>query len=667
MMKKLLSFLLAFSLFLGTAALPGCGRKEEENPALTRADWIYRLAQQYQITGGADEEPYFTDVGTANPYFQEVQACAKWGIVEPAGEFRPEDPATSRFAAVTAVKAMGVARLEKSDYKASLQTEEEIVSFFEQQSGLSVREEQTLTGTQAGEILDQAQAIADNMTLPQVHTVEYKENVQVLTLDQVAFGADGKTATLKSGTAAAGDFLVVEPSEYMPEGRYVKITAVDGSTLTYEQAAIEELTDTFEISGTYEPQVLSVRPLSSGITVESVGGEKPTATPQGLYTRSGFSGLAGRSVPAAVPMADTYSNAGSVTLKVDQALPSGASVTGTIAVDFDKITLDYGDWIWLPWDGYRDSYLRIDNTIHADLTVQGNYRNTLTLASVGMSFYGAITVTADLVLNVGFHAEVSVAVEVNATEEITVLPWSGAKHRTRVNDSSVNAHLDAYGYVRPNLCASVKVLGHKVTYIGAYTGLEAKALADAALTGDGTESCLDLKAWVPLVVYYGYDLILIKGDGQKEFWNENNSVWNKHLHIEDGAVVETCTRTGDKVDPDAGADPDEWVAPNIDEEGIEAAKNGGTDRMAISTFYVTLYPGDSETLGVTKLPSGYSAADLVFTSSRPEAVSVDNAGTLTAVGEGMAVIRVATADGQYEQFCMASSYTSFAVDFTPLV
>ena len=312
MMKKLLSFLLAFSLFLGTAALPGCGRKEEENPALTRADWIYRLAQQYQITGGADEEPYFTDVGTANPYFQEVQACAKWGIVEPAGEFRPEDPATSRFAAVTAVKAMGVARLEKSDYKASLQTEEEIVSFFEQQSGLSVREEQTLTGTQAGEILDQAQAIADNMTLPQVHTVEYKENVQVLTLDQVAFGADGKTATLKSGTAAAGDFLVVEPSEYMPEGRYVKITAVDGSTLTYEQAAIEELTDTFEISGTYEPQVLSVRPLSSGITVESVGGEKPTATPQGLYTRSGFSGLAGRSVPAAVPMADTYSNAGGV-------------------------------------------------------------------------------------------------------------------------------------------------------------------------------------------------------------------------------------------------------------------------------------------------------------------------------------------------------------------
>ena len=668
-MKKLLSFLLAFSLLLGMAALPGCGRSENEEvrQTLTRADWIYQLTQQYQISGGADEDPFFTDVGETNPYFPEVQACAKWGIVEASGEFRPADPATSRFAAVTAVKAMGVARLEKSDYKASLQSDEDIATFFEEQSGLSLEESGTLTATQAQEILDGAGDIADNMTLPQVHTVEYKENVRKLTLDEVAFSADGKTATLKSGTAAVGDFLVVEPSEYMPEGKYVKVTAADNNTLTYEQAALDELTDTFEISGTYEPEILAVRPLSGGITVESIGGETPVASPQGFYSRPKPSSLAAGAAPAAVPAADTYTDAGSVTLKVDQALSSGASISGTVKVNFDKITLDYGDWVWLPWDGYRDSYVRIDNTLHADLTVQGNYHDTMTLASVGMSFYGVLTVTADLVLNVGFDGEVSVAVEVNSTEEVTVPPWSGAKLRTKVNDSSVSAHLEVQGYIRPNLCAAVKVLGHKVTYVGAYTGLEAKAIADAEVTGDGAESCLDLKAWVPLVVYYGYDLIVTKGDEQKEFWNENNSVWKTHLHIEDGEVVEACTRTGEQVDPEVEDDPNAPVPPNIDEEGIDAAKNGGTDRMLISAFYVALNPGASDMLAVTRLPDGYSASDLVFTSSRPEIVTVDNAGILTAVGEGTAIIRVATSDGEYEQFCMVSAYTSFAVDFEPLV
>jgi hypothetical protein len=45
---------------------------------------------------------------------------------------------------------------------------------------------------------------------------------------------------------------------------------------------------------------------------------------------------------------------------------------------------------------------------------------------------------------------------------------------------------------------------------------------------------------------------------------------------------------------------------------------------------------------------------------------VDNAGNFTTKGDGTALVKVATDDGEYAQFCAVSSFTSIGGEFTPL-
>ena len=673
-MKKLLSVVLIITLMLGMCSgLSGCGQKEE-NEVLTRAEWIDTLAQQYNLNESYSQDPVFTDVKSSNPYFPQIQACAEWQIIEKADTFNPTDKADNQFAVVSAVKAIGITRLEKSDYKTSLKTDDEILSFFKTQSGLSVSEGKALTKKQADEILVKAQAISDGIILPQVYEIDYKDNVKQMDLTQVGFSADGKSATLKGGEVNVGDIIIVEPNEYLPDGKYVKVTANDNGALTYTEAEFEEICENYEVSGTYEPKVLSVRPLSGEITVDSFGGKDNIVRNQSNNDSSNIYAtplIAKNGSFGVMPMAKVYANAGSVNLSVNKSLGSGITITGTVSVNFDKITVDMGKWINLnPFsnNGLRDSYLKIENTVRANLTVSGNFKQTIKLASVGLSLYGVIGVYADLSLSIGFDGSISVGIEVKTTEEITIPPWSIAKLKTRTYDPTVTAHLDVHGYIRPDLCASVKILGHKVAYVGVYSGIEARAVADATLSSGSFETCLDLKAWVPLIVYYGYDFIITKGSDRIEFWNEKNSPWQPHLHIENGKVVDICTRTGETVDSNLYEDDDADVPRNIDDDLVDSAINDGFgDGISLAAFYVAISPNTTDRLVVTHIPKGYHADDLVFSSDNPSSVTVDNSGNINARGEGTVIIKVSTSDGKYEQFCTVSVKLSFGTsDFRPL-
>ncbi|MDR0852352.1 MAG: Ig-like domain-containing protein [Clostridiales Family XIII bacterium] len=666
-MKKLLSVILTVTLLLGSVAgLSGCG-KTEGVESLTRAEWISALAQQYNLTEINSDEPLFTDVKTTNPYFVEIQASAEWQIVESTGEFKPDEDATNGFAVISAVKAIGIALLEKSDYNASLQTDDEILDFFKTQSGVSVSADKALTVKQAEEILVKTQEIADGITLPQVYDVVFQDNVKQMDLNQITFSADGQTATLKSGTAEVGDIIAVEPSVYLPDGKYIKVTANNNGVLSYVGAEIDEILDNFEISGTFEPRILSVRPLSEGVTVTSIADADPVFNSLGYYGEDNISltPYVTGGTPFFTPAADVYKNVGALSFSVNTTV-GGAKVSGKVSVNFDKITLDYGNW-FNPFN-LQDSYLKIEDTVKAEIDVSGEFHKSIPLGTVELSAYGVVGVAADLSLNIGFDGSISVAVQVKTTETVTIPPYKGAKLSFSASDPSVSAHLEVKGYIRPDLTASVKVVGHKIAWVGVYSGIEARAVADLALSSASAESCLDLKAWVPLVIHFGYDFIVKKDQSNKEIWNENNSAWTKHLHIEDGVIVEECTRTGEEVDPELYDDDEGDVPENIDEDFINEAENlGYGDGLSISSFYVAMDPGSTDTLIVTHIPDGYSAGDLVFTSDNPGAVTVDNAGILSAVGDGSALVKVATSDGKYAQFCAVTSLASFDVDFKPLI
>ena len=92
----------------------------------------------------------------------------------------------------------------------------------------------------------------------------------------------------------------------------------------------------------------------------------------------------------------------------------------------------------------------------------------------------------------------------------------------------------------------------------------------------------------------------------------------------------------------------------------------GDNGLSISAFTVSMNVGAKDRIGILSVPSGYTMADIVITSSNPECVRVDGEGNITAVSEGMATIWVSTSDGQYSAACSVISWGSLAVEFTPL-
>jgi len=653
-MKKIVSILLVISLLTGiTSVLAGC---QKSDGVLTRAGWIDMLSEQYNLYTAQSQEPYYKDVTTSNAHFQRIQSCAEWGIIEKSSKFNPNGKATTSFAIVTAIKAIGVERLEKSDYRPNLKTDNDIITFFKTQSGSDIAANKNLTIDLSREILEKTQAISDGMTLPQFHNIEYKSNVKLMNLNQVKFDADGKTARLNNGSVNVGDIIVIEPNEFFPDGKYAKITENNNGQLTYIAAEIDEVTDKFEVSGTYDPKILAVRPLTSGVTVVSAGGTPVAQSYNGTFK------------PVYMPL-NTYNNAGKVEFGLNKTYSSSngkITISGSVSVDFDKITVDFGDWIWLPWDGYRNAYLRIDDTVSLNISVEGNYEQTIPLAAVGMGIPG-VSLTADLALNIGIDGSAYVTISVKTAEEVTI---QAPSFKTKLNVSNSNpqatSHLEVHGWVRPDVCVSVKIIGHKIAYVGAYSGVEAKATVDNKISAGINESCIDLKAWVPLAVYYGYDLIIKKGDDKKVFWDEGNSVWKQQLHIEDGVVVPKCTRTGEETaaESDEGNEQDGTTADpsNIDDDLVNFSAQGGY--LQISSYFVAMSPNETDSLVITRLPEGYSATNIVFVSENPSVATVNSGGAITIVGEGTAIIKVSTSDGEYEQFCAVVSRASYPNDYT---
>lgn len=73
--------------------------------------------------------------------------------------------------------------------------------------------------------------------------------------------------------------------------------------------------------------------------------------------------------------------------------------------------------------------------------------------------------------------------------------------------------------------------------------------------------------------------------------------------------------------------------------------------IQMNDYVLDIKTGDSYTITVASLPSGYSSSDLVWTSSDSSVAQISSTGVLKAVSEGTATITVKTSDGQNEGKC----------------
>ncbi|MDR3309979.1 MAG: hypothetical protein LBS90_01350, partial [Oscillospiraceae bacterium] len=358
-----------------------------------------------------------------------------------------------------------------------------------------------------------------------------------------------------------------------------------------------------------------------------------------------------------------WNNVGSVKLNLDEVVlyqdENGAvKLNGYVEIKFDKVNVHVG---------FDKCFLSVDNTITSQLSLAAKFKKELTLASVGLGLLGVASVTADLTLKIGFDGTATVTVTVKTNETVELSDWSPKLSFTQRGTPTVTAELHAKGYIKPNLKAHLQCLGRELVCVGAETGVEAEVLFEGTLSEDGATSCFDVQFWVPLRVYFTYDLTFstwigkFGWEGSKEhvFWDKKSSPVLLHWHYEDGVLVDKCTQTKEEIDDE-----------NFPPDGIEDdLGDSAYDSLRLSAYYVSYESGATanDRLNVDYIPGGYSASDLRFSSDNTGVVTVDGSGNLHIAGDGSALIRAYTSDGEYEAFCGVLVVPDFKVDFHPII
>ncbi len=92
----------------------------------------------------------------------------------------------------------------------------------------------------------------------------------------------------------------------------------------------------------------------------------------------------------------------------------------------------------------------------------------------------------------------------------------------------------------------------------------------------------------------------------------------------------------------------------------------GQEVIVISDMKLDIDINASKILSVEQLPSGYTMADIVFSSADEKVAKVNSNGVILGVSAGNTMIAVSTKDGKYAIYCAVTVYDSSEVDFEGL-
>ncbi len=662
--------------------ISGCSNTNKVQ-ILTRAEWINEITNTFGLEECYDTNPIFSDVQNDNKFFEQIQSCAEWKIIEGEGLFNPDKRADVDFAIITSIKAIGLDKIEKSVNGIKLDTNEAIIKYFNDNSSMKYISGSALYKDVAADIIQNMSRIYRDLGMKQYQDIKYTQSVIEMNDQNVSFSADGETAVVKDVQVKMGDIIVVEPSANIPSGKYAKVTSVDGNKIEYVEPELEEILEHVTIYGTYTPEILGVVPLMDGVEVEAIDniGVKPQIykglgqAKQMIYVKDKPGSL------NAIPVADTYSF-GDIELKINATAKEGDTsieISGAVKVKDIKTTIDVD--VWGPI--VKEANISVSNTIEARISTSGKLEKDFKLAKIPCKLYGIIGVDFVLGAKVGLDGSVSLVWSVDTFESLEYKPFSMPKFNAQGMNPGWDAELKAKVYFKPEFKAEFVIGPASLASIGAYSGVEASVKVESSEVEKEID-CIDVNAHIPLAIFIGADTK--KGDdtllgklGVKKtwiIWSSATSPVKKKWHIEDGKIVDKCTKgdkdsksdkdnTDDKGDKDSAQTGDDNAASEIDRELIENIMNWD-ENLIISSYYVALDEGQQDTLKVNFIPESYSRENITYSSTDSSVVSVDQDGNLTAIKQGSSIIKVSTIDGKYVQYCAVRVLASYAVEFTPL-
>ncbi len=662
-MKRFVHYLLTIVLLLSALSLHGCGGGNESR-IITRGEWIKNLANVFGLTETMNPDPVYSDIIEDSEFFQVVQACAEWDILEGGEKFNPNENADVNFAIVTAVKAIGLDRIEKSVDGEKLETEDDIIDYFDDHCDVSYLSGSNLYEDTANEILTEINELYGSMELKQFQDVAYQDKVKTVTEEDIKFSADGETATILKGNFNVGDIVIIEPSQTYPEGKYAKLTSKNDKTFHYEQPALEEIFEHITMYGSYEPEIVGVVPMSDDVQIEFNDADEQSYQDEDMQIESLSTN------DYVIPTKSYKIKDLNLTMN---AGGDNANITGNLSLKNIKATVDLD--IKPSWKGLdiKRAEVLVSDTVAAGLTVnvseKSSFNKSFPAAKVTATLWGAITVNMDMAVKVGFDGEASIVWSIDTKEGITYASGKTPKFVSQGSNSGIDAEIHAKANFNPSVKGTLKIAGFSVANVGAVTGLNASADGKASTREE--INCTDVQAYVPLSLFVNQnDSILGKMKLGKTWtiWSAGSSPFQKSWHIENNQVVPECTKGDEKEEDETKADEeanDINTTEKMDEELLKLMSEMD-EHLIISSFFANVDEGKSDTVKVTRLPKDYDASKIVYTSNDTSIATVNQQGVITGVKQGTTVVKIATSDGKYAQYCTVKVSASYNVDFTPL-
>lgn len=625
--------------------LTGCGSRESGaldsggqsagDGQLTKGQWIGLLGHKFGYDMFEGKEAYFSDVGPDRDCYGAVQACREWGVLVEEYEFFPDEQVNWEYAIKTSVRAIGLEKLNQSEPGMEV-TEENLVEFF--RTYIASVEEGALDSGVSGEdalvILGYAYDFGTDLTLPERCEVTYMEGVKKAEAGTIRPDEDSFQAVVADGSSyKEGDIIYIAPSTDAPAAA-LKVSSVEGDTIFYEQAAMEEVFQEIQVSGTFGADAIFVE-AEEDVRVSLENGPKGEV----LYAnwQAGADG-------GAVPVGAKVSN-GSVTF--DKTFKNGASIS--VKISDIKVTADI-DY------GFFKGLKKADATLSFQDQVKASYKNSrhtseqYPLGKINVPLGTTpVAVEFTLIVNLGFDGEVTLTCSSNLVAKANYREGCGFAGSVENQNAACDLHAKATITVEPAVKAEICCLSRGIVNAKVTSGVVAVGTADIDILGE-EPACLDLLMWVPLRWAINEDGCVltdfVKGTKiSRVVWDSESSRIKKHFHYEDLVLVEACTRGSEKkvetvVEEEEGR-PYEYKVFDFQELVFGFIR--------VSTQAVHLAGGESKTVQLIALPGGYGAVDLNYRTEDSSVCSVSG-GTIQANGPGSTRVVISTGDGKFTTY-----------------
>ena len=366
MKKRIVSFLMAVLMGLGTVPLSACGSKE----TVSRGQLLALICENFGMYTYIQEEPYLASVGADDPYFSVVQASVEWGVVSPEDQDYDVDAAVTRGElALAVVNAAELAAEDSSDEeKIAVAAREGLV---EAKSDGSVKESAKVEPEEVNSAVVKAADLWANKTYDTpVEEIEYAEGVKDYgeitdyrvegdkIYIPVSSGADIQPGDVYIlGAQSAADTASAEKAQSVEEvdGYYV-------ITNSGEELELEEALANYQSQATISPDFLNdcviLGPDGQPVTLstDDAGTSASSASPQnlGLFKSGSLKFTAPDKSEISVSISSS-----SFSIKYKKPVNDYLSVNGAVEVSNVKITNDV-DFSWL--GKLKKATLKVDYT-----------------------------------------------------------------------------------------------------------------------------------------------------------------------------------------------------------------------------------------------------------------------------------------------------------------